>query len=360
MKMFPIIVETNTRWKDNILQIEDFVSMIWTDRYYTPGDFELVVPATSRNLTAIKKGYLVGRVTERGLDENAGIIEYIEKSIDEEGHRRMLIKGRFLGAYFYRRVISNQTLLTTQNTLLNVVKFLCDTNALDPYPVMDERKITGILFDDESATGPTINNLQWTGQNLGESISELCEANHVGWKVTRDGAVFYVSLYEGLDRSLSQSTNQWAVFSEEDGSLLTLTYSENDENKVNSVRVAGEGEGADRRIYWEEQSPTASGYGRYEAWVDARDIQSNNGEISDAAYEAMLRNRAKSAFTDTEYVLEATAAFTNLKYKTDVDLGDLCTIKSRSLGIEVDARLVEVIESIDETGRYSAVPTFSI
>ena len=29
-------------------------------------------------------------------------------------------------------------------------------------------------------------------------------------------------------------------------------------------------------------------------------------------------------------------------------------------GIEIDARLVEVIESIDETGRYSAVPTFSI
>jgi hypothetical protein len=49
-----------------------------------------------------------------------------------------------------------------------------------------------------------------------------------------------------------------------------------------------------------------------------------------------------------------------MKYGTDVNLGDLCTIKSTALGLEIDARLVEVIESIDETGRYSAIPTFAI
>lgn len=360
MQITPIIFETYTPYRDPMIQIDDYLSFIWTDRYYTPGDFEMCVPATEKNLQWIKLGYLVGRMTDGVLEGSCGIIEYIQKSMDEYGSARILVRGRFIGGFLYQRVIASQTILSTTSSLKSVIETLCDENVFNPSK--SARYMHTFSVSQTGETGPNVNNLQWTGQNLGESISAICEAHHIGWKVERASDGEYVlSLYEGLDRTISQSTNTWAVFSDEDGSLLTLTYSEDTSAKVNSVRIAGEGEGSDRRIMWVDiPESTSEGYTRHEVWVDARDIQSNNGEVSDADYQEMLENRAKGSFTDSEFVLEATAAFVNLRYKTDVSLGDLCTIRCKSLGIEIDARLVEVIESIDETGRYSAVPTFSI
>lgn len=356
MKMIPIILETDDRFRKVIAQIEDFISMIWTERYFTPGDFEICVPATSRNLSILKKGYFVGRVTDRGLDSCYGVIEYLEKSIDEEGRKQIIARGRFLGAFLYRRVIWKQTSYSNK-TLKQIITGLLEDNATDAS--QNRRNYLGMDIYSASIDGPTIANIQFTGQNLGEQISEICERYGIGWKM-REAATPTLELYSGIDRSVGQSTNKWAIFSDDDGSLLTLNYSENDENKVNAVRIAGEGEGSAREIIWTEKSPATSGYDRYELFVDARDLSSNNGEISASAYAEMLGQRAEENFTDTEYILEATASFNRLQYKADVDLGDVCTIKSKALGIEVDARLVEVIESIDEEGRYSAVPTFSI
>ncbi len=348
--------------------VEDYMSFIWTERYYTPGDFELVFPATPEHLKigAIQIGALVGRHSdERGTEKTIGIIEYMQKSVDEDGRRRIILRGRLAGAYLYRRIIESQTIITSQKTLKEIFSILIDENVINPE--RDDRRLWTMGISDGGADGPTLSNLQWTGQNLGETISALCEGLGVGWKMERvwDGTYgnLEFSLYEGLDRSVSQSENSWAVFSDEDGSLLSLSYSESIESKINSARVAGEGEGSDRVMIWanhytDEESPI--NYNRFETWVDARDIQSNNGEVTEIEYREMLENRAQESFTDSEKVLEANAIFTNLKYKTDVDLGDICTIKSNALGIEVDARLVEVIESVDEEGRYSAVPTFAI
>ena len=350
--------------------IEDYMSFIWTERYFTPGDFELVFPASEDNvkmlqLGGLQIGAMIGRHSdERGTEKAIGIIEYMERSVDEDGRRRIILRGRLAGAYLYRRVIASQTIFTAQKTLKEIFTALLNDNVISPDN--DDRRLWTLYVADGGADGPTLSNLQWTGQNLGQTISALCEGLGVGWKMERvqNGGFgdLEFSLYEGIDRSVSQSENSWAVFSDEDGSLLSLSYSESIENKINSVRVAGEGEGSERMMIWEnnseEESPTA--YNRFETWVDARDIRSNNGEVTEIEYREMLENRAKESFTDSEKVLEANAIFTNLRYKTDVDLGDICTIKSNTLGIEVDARLVEVIESVDEEGRYSAVPTFAI
>ena len=61
-----------------------------------------------------------------------------------------------------------------------------------------------------------------------------------------------------------------------------------------------------------------------------------------------------------------TAAFTgvvdfrNIEYKKDVFIGDICVIENTKWGIYINSRLVEVIESIDESGQYTITPTFGI
>ena len=359
MKITPIIYETDDRWKRQILEIDDLISIIWTDRYFSPGDFELCVPATPKNIAAIKKGYLVGVLKDGNIQYNAGIIEKLERSADEDGRRRIIASGRFLGAYLYRRIISKQTICANL-TVWGIVSKLINENAINDTSRTD-RNFDNITLSSSSDTGVTIEQAQYTGQNLGAQISELCEAYKMGWRVKKIGALYQVEMYEGLDRTISQSTNQPAVFSDEDGGLLSITYSEDDSEMVTSAKVAGEGEGTDRKTAWLEYGYTIpAGYDRYEAYVDARDLSTNDGEVDIEDYKKMMAARGREAIKETEYVLETTASFANMQYGVDVNLGDMCTIKSTALGIEVDARLVEVIESIDETGRYTAIPTFSI
>ena len=60
-----------------------------------------------------------------------------------------------------------------------------------------------------------------------------------------------------------------------------------------------------------------------------------------------------TAFTGTVY-------FGNLQWKLDVNIGDICVIENKRWGIYINSRLVEVIESMNEAGEYSIVPTFGI
>jgi hypothetical protein len=52
--------------------------------------------------------------------------------------------------------------------------------------------------------------------------------------------------------------------------------------------------------------------------------------------------------------------FESVKYKEDINIGDLCVIQNTKWGIYVNARLIEVIESIDESGKYTINPTFGV
>ena len=52
--------------------------------------------------------------------------------------------------------------------------------------------------------------------------------------------------------------------------------------------------------------------------------------------------------------------FTNVKYREDVNVGDIVTIKNTKWGIHINSRLVEVIESVNESGAYSITPSFGI
>ena len=50
--------------------------------------------------------------------------------------------------------------------------------------------------------------------------------------------------------------------------------------------------------------------------------------------------------------------FTNVVFKEDVNIGDIVTIENTVLGIAFSSRIIEIIESIDASGKYSIIPTF--
>ena len=131
----------------------------------------------------------------------------------------------------------------------------------------------------------------------------------------------------------------------------------------NDTYIGGEGEGNERR--WLHMYTTAtkaeipSGLALRELYVDAKDVSSNNGEISDYEYTGMLKSRGKEKLAEhaVKQSLEAEIEpQTTYKYKTDWNLGDIVTVQNKYC-ITAKPRIIEVIECWDENG-YSVVPTF--
>ena len=327
--------------------IDDYSSFIWSSRYYTTGDFQLIVDATPEYMSLFKEQYYI----VRDDDENVGIIEDIFVERTEDGNDRLIIKGRFIDSIIARRIIAVQT--TVSGKISDCIEQLLDENIINPSNAA--RQIDNFVIDSYEVA--TAFQAQYTGKNLLETISAICETYGIGHKVTLNADhEFVFKLYEGVDRTYDQNVNDWVIFSDTYDNLISSEYEENYQKVVTSVLVAGEGEGLDRKTAWVGDDKT--GLERYEVYKDQRNIRSNDGEIPEEEYIELLKEAGKESLTKYTTAFTGKVYFENIKYKTDIGLGDLCVIQNDNWGIYINSRLVEVIESVDETGAYTITPTF--
>lgn len=344
--MIPIIMNKDLV---KLAMIEDYSSFIWTTRYYSCGDFELVCPADLDHINLLQIGYYV----MRDDDENVGIIEDIEMSKDEDQNEQMIVIGRFLSCILGRRIIATQTQL--YGTVSAGVNALINDAIVNP--VITARKIDNFAVNWTSFSARL--DAQYTGKNLLETIEDICETNHLGFKTTLSGGTFLFTLYEGVNRSYSQSENPYVVFSDEYDNLVSSTYAAQSSEKVTDVLVAGEGEGLDRKTLWvSRENPT--GLDRYEAYHDQRNMSTNDGAVSDEEYQQQMKEEGLEQLTTLTEAFEGTVYFDNIKYREDVNVGDICVIKNDKWGVYINSRLIEVIESVGESGEYEVVPTFGV
>lgn len=344
MAMIPIIANDELT---RIGMIDDYISFIWAARYYDIGDFELV--ARIEHISMLHIGYYV----IRDDDTDVGIIEKISIEAREDGEEVIIASGRFLTSILARRVIAGQRYYNNSpvESIINSL-IMRELGSL----ATDERMMSNVSFTSEVSCDSIA--MQVTGTNLWTKISELCKTYGLGMKGSLSGTDFVFTLYQGLDRTYGQTVNQPAIFSDKYESLASSEYEEDHSIMITDVLVAGEGEGSDRRMTWASDGSGATGLDRYEAFKDARNIQSNNGAISDEDYLAQLEEAGTELLTKYTQAFSGQVNFDTVVYKTDVSLGDLCVIENERWGVSTNARLVEVIESTDESGMYTLTPTF--
>lgn len=324
-------------------------SIIWNNRYYTPGEFELYMQATQEAIDSFKMGRMIIREEN---EENAMIIESVQVQTDSEEGDYITIKGRCLKSILYRRIIWNQTNLS--GTLERCIDRLLQDNAINPKD--DKRRIEGLENGNEIETGIEIN-CQYTGKNLGETIEAMCKNYNLGWDIllNLEEKKMYFIIYSGTDRSYNQEAEPWVVFSEDYENVVTTDYLADKSTFLNVVKVAGEGEGLERKY---KEVGSAEGLNRFEGFVDARDLSTNEGEITEEEYYTQLEERGQQNLSENTLKQEfegEVVDFTNV-YGKDYYLGDIVEVKNK-YGIEVVARITEVIESEDESGCYT-IPTF--
>lgn len=332
---------------EKIAVIED-ASVIWVNRYYDVGDFEIYVGATEKYINILQSGNYVTRLD----DEKVGIIENIKITYDDEGTEYLTATGRFAESLLGRRIVWQQTQLagTAENGLRNLI----NNNIVNP--IIADRKIPIIELGIVKGYTDRLD-AQYTGDNILEINKNVAISNQTGFKFNFTGAKFQYELYKGIDRSYNQTQNSYVVFSDKYDNLLTSEYELNTSNLKNVALVAGEGEGTARKTI---EVGSGTGLNRYEIFVDARNLSTNNGEITTSEYNEALKEKG------FENIVTITQAFTgevdleqNYKYKKDFFLGDIVTIENSKWGIFINSRIIEITESEDESG-YRITPTFGV
>lgn len=106
-QMMPIILNESL---ERVAQVDDYISFIWTSRFYSPGDFELCCNLSYTEY--IYKGAYIARLN----DDHLGIVEKIQYKLTEDQQEMLIASGRLLPSILARRVISAQTQLTGRVT----------------------------------------------------------------------------------------------------------------------------------------------------------------------------------------------------------------------------------------------------
>lgn len=316
--------------------IDDFSSLLWTRKYYEPGNFELQVPMTNTNRAILS----IGNIVSHESAAEAGIIESITY---EESPTSNYIKaaGRFLSAYMDRRLVQG---VYSFSGLVETAMRTILSNAT-AIPLVSLGTLQG--YADTVDFQVTYENLLTVEEKLGRGAG-------IGFRFKPDftNKAITFELYKGTDRSVDQTANARVFFSEQYDNLNKSLYSANDQLYKTVAYVMGE------TTSTIEVVGSETGLACREIFVDASDIQSS--EMSADEYTAALQTRGAEALESAgmaESFECETEASANFAYRTDYDLGDIVTVKKTDWGISVNLRITE-IQEIYENGEARISPTF--
>lgn len=328
-------------------------SIIWTNRFRQCGDFEIYTAASPEMVQLLR----IDRWVKRPDDDMVGVIEKVQITTSEEEGDHLIVSGRCARSILDRRIIWEQTILsgTVEACLRKLVTDAC----ISPTVYPSARRMSVLALADAHGFTETVAT-QYTGTVLLEAVEELCAAYNYGFKMRLQDGSLVLDFYKGADRSASQSENPRVVFSEDFDNLIASNYTCDKTNYKTVVLAAGEGEGKFRSwaTAFNGAAGTYSGLQRRELYVDARDMSSNDGEVSTADYLAQLQERGLAKLLEAAIVesFDGSVADQQYLYGVDYFLGDTVTVINKH-GLQSDAQVLEVVEVWDENG-YGCTPTF--
>lgn len=332
--------------------IDTYKSLIWTERYFTYGDFELQILLPSKKINLLKTNYYVLRQDK----EEAMIIEEIQIRTSASGQDYIMAKGRSLLSIMDRRIIwklLTDDSISPANAIVKIVK-------MNFLPTSDPTYNFEARFCPELRTRVDYNDTNsiklstsW-GDNVLDKISEIAKQWEIGIKVIIDPKAakpltFVVYAGVGTD----------CIFSEHLGNLLDTEYKKTIEKHKNSCIVAGSGEteGINR---WSQDSYRGTtepkGLKRKECYLDCSSVNANDITGNYREYLAARGRRELAKHKLKESMSGSASPQSQYIYGKDYKLGDKVTIMN-DYGLEVLSRVVEVIESWSDT-EHTVIPTF--
>lgn len=383
--------------------INNIKSLIWHEKFFDKGDFELVVPFSKENLELLQTGNIVTKnpITSQFKQTFMEITQVNITSSSDEGDL-ITVKGVSGNELLERRITWNTMKFIDKNIvdiIYNIVLqnmgYYIDTWYTDSegnpveYPFKEDfeqdyfvnsyvnttRTLRIYIFKKDKPKLDEKLTVQFTGKNILEVIKQLCSERKIGFEVgmfrgytVNLGNYNYFKLIVPVDRS------DYIIFSDDYDNIYNSSYVKNVENDKNVALLAARGEGEDRErfvyskdvanytnitktgfeSYNNNNAGDAEYFARKEVYVDLRDVAETDSSTS---YIESLRASANEQFSNIEEAFD-TELFTDgvFKFGRDFFLGDYVTIEK--FGMKWKAQVIENIESIDENG-YRNTPIFA-
>lgn len=335
---------------ETIAIIENFKSLIWTDRFQEAGDFELVVPASLEAVEIYKQNYYLWNSDS----EHVMIIEQIEIESNAEDGDLMTLKGRSLESLLDRRIIWGERVFNNKS-LQNSVKNLLNEAFIKPKD--SKRKIDNFIFkasEDKAITDLKID-VQYDCDNIYDVIVDLCADKDIGFRVLlTDDFKFEFSLYTGIDRTWDQTDNLYVVFSSEFNNIVSSTYLESDK-KLKNIALVTADSGEKETIFVTVGS--AKGLNRREMHVtgsvssSGTDDSGESHTMTDDEKRAAMKTKGKEELAKNKGELTFDGKFETTKmyvYGRDFTIGDIVQFADGYTHENV-ARITEFIISYDES-----------
>ena len=331
--------------------VEKIASLIWTRRYWSCGEFKLLVPFTEEHSRMLVKNNII---MKRGDDE-AAQIRYVSITKNSQGLEEIEVQGKFLIAWIGKRIIKKQIITndTTQNILYRIVR----ENVTNPADTARKIPDVSIATDDEDTESGVIDYTSEQYTNAQLAAETAAKAAKLGIRMRTDArtGAHVFSVYEGRDLTAGNTAgNAPCIFSQEFDNIVEQEYTNSVENLKTTAFVGGEEkEGVARKVA--EVGGSAAGLAREEVFINATDIvqeyEDDDGEqvtLTDTEYLALLSARGAEEleqYAETLSFGSKINTFANLVYRTDYDLGDRVTCVNKRWGIRIDVRITEIAET---------------
>lgn len=312
------------------------IDYLWDSKLYEPGEYQIQV-LTDPDLDLNICKYVISN-TKREI----GVIERWE--YNSEDRSTVLIAGFFMEQELYKSVVY-PTYNAYNKDIWTIAAELCGTylDDLGFNISLPSRPAEGVFVPEaESIT------YQQTGDYVGTGLYSLAATYGYGVSVTKSGAGLKIDILNYNDRT--QGNDDEVVFSDSWGSVKNYDVIKDKSNYRNVAVVAGEGEGAAR--VFEVVDIAKSNEKRRHLWVDARDLQQEEGETI-ASYREKLRQRGLEKLAEyveidnVEVEIEQEEAE---KIGSEFDIGDIVWVVINRHNIAYKMKIIE-IEDVYNQGK---------
>lgn len=336
--------------------VDQFTDLIWTERYQSPGEFSVVIPAKFVD----PQSYYNGRLVTLSTSDRIMVIDSISETGGDDGDL-VTIEGRSFEAIFGSRSAmltlgysdARREVYATPASVMNAI---FDSN-LGPgggAPTVQD-KIEGLSrindpYGMSNAAWPV-----WTfarslthDVNIGEIFQTICKESGLGYAVIYipESAAYRYTTYNGYDRTLSQDDVSPVVFAPSYDYLTDVRSLVTNRDQIDIVYVAGVH--FKTVVYRAGADSGATGLNRRVATIDASSVTTEDS--SQAMLELNQLGQNKINETTPGIVYEGTITELNpYIYRQHYNLGDLCVYQSPN-GIRTVVRVTEVIHTYDGSG----------
>ena len=318
--------------------VDSFKNFAWNRKYFEHGNFSIeLIIEDYRDIKFNNGKYLYCK----DYKETA-ILETLDFNT-AGAETTAVLTGRFLESVLEDRVIKNTWNFTgtSEEIARAMVNDFC-INCQNP------------LFGGKLQLGKlkglgTKRVYQNTGDEVKTAIYDLLKLDGLSYGIDYDymSDTLTFNVWSGLDRTENQDVNAWATFCKNYENIQNDSYSTDNSQYKNFAYVAGEGTGQKRIVV--EVNKVQPGEERKELYVDARDLQQNDG-MTDALYRQALHQRVLEKLEEckkvelTEFDIDPEA---NLEYGKDYDLGDIVMYKNDELDLYVENRIIGISKVYD-------------